>query len=274
MDQRRCWPGALLIVAALALGACSRGAQLEQAQTAWDRGDYPQAAEGYEQFLVENPTGEKAAFARYQLATIYRRDMKQCEKAIPHYIHLLEDFPKSPDVYNARMYLADCYSKTEKAREAISEYETLLPLTTDERERRRVRLQIAELYYKANDYGQALAEFGKVTANAGYDDLAELAWLQIGGIHLLRDDFDEAIPAFETVSKQTQDPEIRRLARYRLTDCYERTFQYDQAVKVLEETGADPKNANYIPQRIATIREQQRQRSLSPSSSLGWQGKR
>ncbi|MFN0084428.1 MAG: tetratricopeptide repeat protein [Blastocatellia bacterium] len=264
----------LAVCLSILASSCSRGAQLDQAQAAWDGGDYPRAVEYYEQYLVENPSGEKAAFARYQLATVYRRDLKQCDKAIPHYIHLIEDFPKSPDVYNARVNLAECYSKTDKSREAISEYETLLPQTEDGKEKRRVRLRIAELYYKANDYGQALAEFQKVTANAGYDDLCELAYLQIGGIHLLRDDFDEAIPAFETVSQNTSDREIRRLSRYRLTDCYERTFQYDQAVKVLEETEVDPKNANYIPQRIATIREQQRQRSLSPSSTLDAQRKR
>ncbi|MGH9843207.1 MAG: tetratricopeptide repeat protein [Blastocatellia bacterium] len=249
--------------------ACSRRARLESAQTAWDNGQYLAAAGHYEQYLKDNPTSEKAAFARYQAATIYRRDLKQCDKAVPHYIHLIVNFPKSPDVYNARMHLAECYARTEKPREAITEYENLLPSTADEKEKRRFRTQIADLYYKMNDYGQAIAEYQKVTANAAYDDLSELAWLQLAGIHLLRDEYEEAIPAYQAVAANTKDGDIRRLARYRLADCFERTFQYDQAVKTLEESEPDPKSPNYTQERIATIRDNQRQRSVSSPSSLG-----
>jgi len=248
--------------------------QLESAQHAWDGGDYTKAVEFYEQFLKSSPRHEKAAFARYQAATIYRRDLKQCERAIPHYIHLIEDFPSSPDVYNSRMFLAECYGKTDKPREAISEYENLLPFTTDEKEKRRIRIHIAELYYKMNDYGQAIAEYQKVTGNAPYDELSELAWLQTGGIRLLRDEYEEAIPAYQTVASNTKDGDIRRQTRYRLADCFERTFQYDQAVKTLEETEQDSKSPNYIQKRIASIRDNQRQRSVSSSSSLGWPQKR
>lgn len=260
----------LFLALVLLIPGCSNRAQIESAQQAWDSGDFATAAGFYEQFLKDSPRHEKAALARYQAATIYRRDLKQCDKAIPHYIHLIEDFPSSPDVYNSRIYLAECYGKVEKPREAINEYESLLPYTTDEKEKRRVRTKIAELYYKMNDYGQAIAEYQKVVTNASYDDLSELAWLQIGGIHQLRDEFDEAIPAYQMVAGNTKDPVIRRQARYRLADFFERTFQYDQAVKILEETETDPKSPKYVPQRIAAIREHQRQRSLSSSSSLGW----
>src|SRR5262249_44001072 len=146
------------------LPACSNRMQIESAQQAWDGGDYTKAVEFYELFLKASPRHEKAAFARYQAATIYRRDLKQCEKAIPHYIHLIEDFPNSPDVYDARKFLAECYGKIDRPRESISEYENLLPFTSDEKERRRIRAYIAELYYKMNDYGQAIAEYQKVTA--------------------------------------------------------------------------------------------------------------
>jgi tetratricopeptide (TPR) repeat protein len=266
----------LLICALGLLGffpSCSRRAELERAQSAWDNSDYSAAADHYEQYLKDNPTGEKAAFARYQVATIYRRDLKKCDNAIPHYIQLIVNFPNSADMYNARMYLAECYGKTDKPREAIAEYENLLPFTADEKEKRRFRTQIAELYYKMNDYGQAIAEYQKVTGNVAYDDLSELAWLQLAGVHLLRDEYNEAIPAYQAVAGNSKDADIRRLARYRLVDCFERTFQYDRAVKTLEESEPDPKSPNYIAERIAAIRENQRQRSVSSSSSLGWSRK-
>jgi hypothetical protein len=41
------------------LSGCSRKAQLESAQAAWDGGDYAGAAERYEEFLKQNPQGDK-----------------------------------------------------------------------------------------------------------------------------------------------------------------------------------------------------------------------
>jgi tetratricopeptide (TPR) repeat protein len=253
--------------------SCSRGALLDQAQAAWDGGDYPTAAEHYEEYLKKNPQGDKAEFARLRAATVCRRDLKQYDRAIQHYLHFIEDFPKSPEIYQARVNLAECYAATQKFREAISEYENALPIAADIKDKRRVRLKIADLYYELKDLGQALAEYQKVTNDAAYDDLYELAFLQTGGIHLLRDEFDEAIPAYRTVAENTKDAALRRMARFRLADCYERTFQYDLAVQTLRQTEADPAAPNYIPQRIAAIEEEARQRNAAPAATLNMKKK-
>jgi tetratricopeptide (TPR) repeat protein len=258
----------------LAFSACSRRALLDQAQAAWDGGDYATAADRYEQFLKDDPQSDKAAFARFRVATIYHRDLKQYDRAIQHYIHVIEDFPKSSDVFRARINLAECYAATDKRREAISEYENVLPFTSDEKEKRRVRLNIADLYYEMNDLGQAVAEYQKVTANAAYDELSERAYLRIGGVRFLRDEFEDAIPAYEAVAQNTKDTTLRRVARFNMADCFERLSQYDLAVKTLEEPEADPKSPDYIKQRIATIRDQQRQRNLTVPSAIGWPKKK
>jgi len=253
--------------------ACSRQARLEKAQSAWDGGDYAAAAEHYEEYLKQSPQSDKAAFARMQAATICRRDLKQYDRAIQHYLHFIEDFPRSPEIYQARLSLAECYAITQKHREAISEYESALPGASDNKEKRRVRLKIADLYYELKDLGQALAEYQKVTKDAAYDELCELAYLQIGGIHLLRDEFDEAIPAYQVVAQHTQDAALRRVARFRLADCYERTFQYDLATQTLQNTEPDPAAPNYIQQRIAAIQEEQKERNLSSPAQLQWKKK-
>jgi tetratricopeptide (TPR) repeat protein len=252
------------ILTLTALGvSCSRGALLDSAQEAWDKADYAAAADYYEQFLKENPGSDKAEFARLRVATIYQRDLKRYDRAIEHYIHFIEEFPKSPDIVQARVQLGDCYGLTRKYREAISEYEGVLPKISDQRERRRLRLNIADMYFDLNDRGQALAEYQKVVAGALYDNLTERAYLRIGGIRLLRDEYEDAIPAYQTVASYTKDPVIRRSARFGMADCYVRTLQYDQAIRILEQTEPDPKSPGYIQKRIASIREQRRQRNLS-----------
>lgn len=275
--QYRAHSHGLLIVLCfwlLITAGCSRMAMLDRAQAAWDSGDYEKSAQYYEEFLRENPQDKKAAFARFQAATICQRDLKQYDRAIQHFIHLIEDFPKSPDAYEARVRLSECYAAAGKSREAISEYERVMPFTQNEKEKRRIRLNIADLYYDMNDLGQAVAEYDKVTANAPFDELSERAYLRIGGIRLLRDEFEEAIPAYLAVAEKTSDSTIRRVARFGLVDCYERTFQYDLAVKTLEETEPDSRTPDYIRQRIDNIREQQRNRNLNLPSSAGWPGRK
>ncbi|MGH9799155.1 MAG: tetratricopeptide repeat protein [Blastocatellia bacterium] len=252
---------------------CSSKAQLERAQSAWDSGDYAAAADLYEEFLKLNPQSDKIAVARLQAATVCRRDLKQYDRAIPHYLHFIEDFPKAPELYQARLSLAECYVATQKSREAIGEYESALPAATDSKEKRRVRLMIADQYYDLKDLGQAMAEYQKVVKDAAYDELCEKAYLQIGGIYLLRDEFEEAVPSYQVVVRNTQDPPLRRTVRIRLADCYERTFEYDLAIQTLKETEPDPASPNYITQRIAAIQEQQRQRNLTPQATLNWKKK-
>jgi tetratricopeptide (TPR) repeat protein len=254
--------------------SCSRGALLDKAQAAWDSADYAGAATYYEQFLKESPQSDKAEFVRLRVATICQRDLKDYDRAIQHYIHFIEEFPRSPDIVQARTQLGVCYRLTGRRREAISEYEGVLPKIGDERERRRLRLNIADMYFDLNDRGQALAEYQKVITDAPYDELTERAYLGIGGIRLLRDEYEDAIPAYEMVASNTKDSMVRRSARFGMADCYERTFQYDKAIQTLEQTEPDPKSPDYIRQRIANIREQQRQRNMSTPSPLGWPGKK
>jgi tetratricopeptide (TPR) repeat protein len=251
--------------------ACrKRGAALlEQAQLAWDAGDYATAAARYEDFLKDSPRDEQAANARFKVANIYLYNLNQYELAIQHYIHLVEDFTQSPVIAQARNRLAESYAAAQKPREAIMEYENLLQTVPDFPDKRRIRLHVADLYYDLNELGQALAEYQKVVAVSTYDGLTERAQIRIGGIHLLRDEFDEAIPAYQVVAANTSDSGLRRLARYGLADCYERTFKYEDAVKMLEATEPDPKTPEYIQRRISSIQERERQRNLpTPTSAF------
>ena len=255
----------LMVSFSFAFACARRGELTEQAQLAWDRGDYQTASLKYEEFLKLNPHHDQVPTVRFKVANIYYYNLRQYERAIQQYIHLIEDYPNSTDLAVSRQRLAECYAALSKHREAINEYESLLGAAPEGIDRRRIRLNIADLYYDLNDLGQALAEYEKVTQDRVYDALAERAWLRIAGIRFLRDEFEDALQAYRTVAEGASEPTIKRQARYGMVDCYERTFQYDLAIKLLEETGADPKNAGYIERRIASMREQQRQRNFSPT---------
>src|SRR3954470_16404703 len=77
-----------LLILALALAvACKRGAAntLERAAAAWDAGDYAQAAEAYEGYLYQYPTGEASLGARFKLANIYYFNLHRYDQARTQY---------------------------------------------------------------------------------------------------------------------------------------------------------------------------------------------
>ena len=248
-------------------GCAVRSGPLEKAQLAWDQGDYVQAANIYEQFIKdswsESSRDQAVVSVRFRLANVYFYNLKQYDRAIQHYIAIVEDAPGSKEVNDSRRRIAECYVALGKLKEAISEYEELANREREGINSRRTRLSIADLYYDLNDLGQALAEYEKVVASSGYDDLAERAWLRIAGIHFLRDEFGDALIAYQTIAEKTPVAETRRQARFGMADCLERTFEYDLAVKVLEQTEMDTKTRDYITKRVTAIRQHQRERDFS-----------
>src|SRR5947207_1235085 len=105
----------------LLLTGCGRhGALLDQAQAAWDSGDYASAVARYEEFLKDNPRHEQAAVVRFQVGNIYYLNLRQYDRAIQHYIHLLEDFPHAPQAVLTTQRLAECYVALGTRREAIN----------------------------------------------------------------------------------------------------------------------------------------------------------
>lgn len=257
-------PGLLLSVLLLSftLSGCRSRALLDQAQQAFESGDYQGAASSYEEFLKQNPNHAQAGNAHFQAGNIYLFNLKQYDKAVAHYIQFIEGSPRSPDLLSARQRLAKSYAGMGKRREAISEYENLLIAFPDQVDKRRIRLDIADLYFDQNDLRQARTEYQKVTKEAAYDSLTERADLQIGNISVLLEDLEDAIPVYQAVVRQSPDREIRRRASLLLADCYQRTLQYEEAIKVLEQTEPDPKAPDEIKRRIAAVRETQKQRGL------------
>lgn len=261
------WIGLPVFVLGVGLllgGGCARRALLEQAQQAWDADDFGAAVNYYETFLRENPENDQAAEIRFRVATICARDLHEYDRAIAHFIRLLEDHPQFPDLLKARLRLAECYAAAEKRNEAISEYENLLPLLSDSQEKRRLRLQIADLYYDKNDLRQAVVEYQKVAQGQERDDLQVRATLRLAQVAYLRDDLEAAMLAFGQVLERSPDPLIKRIAQLGMVDCYERVLRFDEAVALLQAINSDltagTREQEQLQRRIAEMRERQRQR--------------
>ncbi|HSB08989.1 MAG TPA: tetratricopeptide repeat protein [Blastocatellia bacterium] len=248
-----------LLFVALAAGSCSRDAEqsLKRAIQAWDSGDYKLAAEEYERFLEQNPTGEKASEARFQLANIYYFKLRRFDRARSNYGIFLEQTPAHPNAHLARERLAEVLEEMGRSYEAIAEYENLNPRDGDER--RRIRLRIADLYFAQRNYSQALTEYEKVIEKVPYDSLSEQAYLREASIyHIERSQYQQALPVYQKLAAMTEDREVRVRATYGLADCYAGLYQFDEAIRMLRAIKDDQEQGD-IGRRIAELEQQKRE---------------
>jgi tetratricopeptide (TPR) repeat protein len=242
----------------LAVG-CKRDSNgsLERAVEAWDSANYKLAAEEYERYLSLDPTSEKAADARFQVANIYYFNLQRYDQARAHYATFLTENSLHGSAPLARERLAEVLSELGRSYDAIAEYENMNP--QDSGERRRIRLRIADLYFAQKNYSQALTEYEKVIETGVYDDLTEQAYLREASIyHIERSQYDQALPVYQRLALDSADPEVRLRAMYGLADCYAGVYRFDEAIKTLREIKDDVEE-KYIAERIAALEAQRRE---------------
>ena len=248
-----------VLLASLLAVACSRDVEqsLERAVEAWDSGNYKLAAEEYERYLEKDPSSDKAAEARFQLANIYYFKLQRYDQARAHYTTFLERNHSHENAQLARERLAEVLGEMGRSYEAIAEYENLNPQNADER--RRIRLRIADLYFRQRNYSQALTEYEKVIEKVAYDELSEQAYLREASIyHIERGQYQQAVPVYQMLASASGDPEVRVRALFGLADCFARLFQFDDAIQALRSIKEDREQAD-VARKVADLEQQKRE---------------
>jgi tetratricopeptide (TPR) repeat protein len=256
-----------LLIMVLLLGfavACKRGAAntLERAAAAWDAGDYTQAAEAYEGFLYQYPTGEPSLAARFKLANIYYLNLHRHDQARAHYQEFLRQDGTHAEAAVARERLAEVFAELGRTYEAVAEYENLNP--ADAGERRRIRLKIADVYFDEKNFSQALTEYQKVIDADEYDPLSEQAYMRQASIYVTRNQYPLALDAYQKLAANSRDVQVRMRAQFGLADCYGGLSQFDEAIKTLRAI-KDEREQSHIAQRVAELEQQKREAAQARS---------
>ena len=236
-----------------------------RAVEAWDSGDYQVAAEEYERYLSQRPTGDQAPQARFQLANIYYFKLQRYDQARVNYAAFIESNPTNPNAQLARERLAEVLGEMGRSFEAIAEYENLN--LQEASEHRRIRLRIADLYFAQRNYSQALAEYEKVIERVPYDELSEQAYLREASVyHIERGQYQQALPVYEKLTSMSADPKVRLRAAYATAECYAGLYQFEAAIKTLR-TIKEASEQTDVSRRIAEL-EVQKQEAASARGGL------
>ncbi len=154
-------------------------AELKLADCKFFSGRYLEAVVLYQEFEKLHPTNEAVPYVIFQIGTCYYRmmlspdrDQTYTRKAIEAYRRLIDNYPDSPYVYEAKRriararerlaehewYVARFYFRTGRYRAAYYRLLYLLDNFPDTRTASRVRALAREYYQKALEETRALAE--------------------------------------------------------------------------------------------------------------------
>lgn len=258
--------GLLFVALLVFVVACkhSAGSAADQAATDWAAGDYQRAADEYEQFLQQYPTGDRSLPARFKLANIYYLNLHRFEKAREHYTEFLRQDSANVDAPIARERLAEVLSELGRTYESVSEYENLNP--SDPGERRRIRLKIADLYFDEKNFSQALTEYQKIIEGTEYDEMSEQAYMREASIYNMRSQYQMALDVYQKLAANSRDDKVQMRAQFGMVDCYAGLGQFDDAIKVLRAI-KDEREQAHIAQRMTELEQQKREAAQARTSA-------
>lgn len=157
-------------------------------------GKYEQAIKVFQELIKSNPESPFAADSLYEIAKIYKYNLKNIEKAVSTYKDLLGRYPKSEFRRTAMFEVAECYMELGRKSEALSQYKDII------------------------------TRYGK-------DPVAEKAYFEIGDMMQQAGNFPEARDAYAKLLGTFPKGELEPAARYRLAVCVMRLSDTESAIR-------------------------------------------
>ncbi len=145
-------------------------------------GKYEDAIKGFTEVVGRYPTSTHAASSLYEIAKMYKYNLKDYAKAKETYDNLVRRYPKSDYVRTASFEIADC---------------------------------LMELGRKSD----ALAQYRSVISKFGRDPVVEKAYFEIGEIQQQDKKFTESRVSYEKLLELFPSGALRPAAMHRLASC-------------------------------------------------------
>lgn len=264
--------GLCLLLMPTFLAGCSSSARqlLDQAESSWRKGRYPEAIQENEDLYKLEPRGSYAARALLNIGNIYYLNLRKLKEAIEAYDKLVREFPDSIESLQARRQMAAIYAnEVVDLDQAIAQYNRLLE-AKDLADRSEILFQRADAFFKKGDYDRALRELSNLEESGISDHLAAQVSLKIGNIYQIKRTFDKAIePLRKALAARCADcAESRRRAILSLAETYEALFDFDKAMDTIRKLDKTPENEQFISSEVERLNK--KRKDVDKNIGLNW----
>jgi tetratricopeptide (TPR) repeat protein len=181
-------------------------------------------------------------------------DLKDYEKAVFFFRHIVRFGQKPPEVKWAQQRLAEIYyEKLSNYPQAIVEYQRLLQANPAKEEAPEYQLRIARSYFYMANFDQAISEANEfISKNPSGKYVYEMHLLKADAL-LAQKKLDEAIAAYTLIEEMFKDREDVTQVRLNKAIAFEDKKDWDRAIAVLEGIKEKYPHPDVIALKIKSI---------------------
>jgi tetratricopeptide (TPR) repeat protein len=192
----------------------------------------------------------------YRLAArITHIETKEFQKAIAYYRRLvLESNDRSEQATSQKMISEISFENLNDYPQSIIEISKFLDLPESKAEANRYRLMLARAYYYTNNRVQALVEVENALKTTMDDELKFQYLVLKGNIFSGQKDLKSATAAFREVVRAFPEKSVKDNVAVILSANLEEMFEFDEAIKVLEDLRPHYSNPEYVNLKIERLK--------------------
>jgi predicted negative regulator of RcsB-dependent stress response len=235
------------------LGLDGIGGLMRRAAELREQGDFEQAADLFWQAAMMAPDSPRAAEALYEAGFTYyvvgipktddaRRQAELTVAGEQAFGLLIEKYPNSPHVVQARLELGKMYMEGEEFGKALEQLEAVVGEVKDPESRQKVCFDMAQCYERLGRIEMAVGRLKDIINLQHPGETDEEAHLVLARFYYEAGAHEQAVALLNQllqgdVSFYTRQAAYTRLARYLLE-----LNRFDEAIAALNEVEANPSN--------------------------------
>ncbi|MEK7287017.1 MAG: tetratricopeptide repeat protein [Elusimicrobiota bacterium] len=213
-----------------------------------------EAAGVFERLIKNFPDDPRAAFALFRIGNSYFKLERFLECGVV-FERLMRDFPKSDYAVSSHFNAALCYKKAKQGATAENLFASYINRYPAKAKETNARQELADLFQEEKKYRDALAQLEALRNDVPANDqrFAEITF-QMASLNLLDGNDPAAVKEYEKLlSGLPAKNSWRTNAAIKLGDLYEKSDQWQAAVKVYEEIIRDAAKSDWVKAATARI---------------------
>lgn len=235
----------------------------DDAERAWERGEYRRAVELFQKVADEYPSDPLAGKASFRKGNTYLLFLRQESDAILAFRDLIERDPQGSWSHQAQKLLCEIFEeRLEDYLQAIVEYQRLLNLSHSPEEASEAQLGVARCYFKLGDFSQACLEYEKHIETYPEGPFHDKALQGLANCYYVSRRYRSAITFYQRIREESADPQIKAEASFGLASCLAEAGDREEALEEFRRIVDTHPNGDLVKQRIERL--QQKKEKVTP----------
>lgn len=217
----------------------------------FQQNDYNSAISGYRKLISRYPRSELKPLAIYNIGDAFF-NQGNYDSSIVYYSKVIESYPNSQYILDAVNGIQYAYVAKEQPENAITFIDSFISANSDSRYSDQIFFKKGDLYYSIDNYGEAIKAYKGFIAKYPSSGFVSNAYFWIGKCSANLKNETEAVSNYNTARQRSPKTDIGISATLELAKIYSSKKQYDNAIRVIDESVAANSTSNQVAEMLFT----------------------